>query len=182
MTKQEKYHNWLLLSVLTAIVLLSWVAALLFIGAAQSDTRIELATVQKQADDLRTHLQHAGMTIQQLDQELNNKEFLPTGMAAEYAGEFDCTAYDANCEICQTTNITATGTLPVPGVTAAADWDILPPGTVIYIEDVGIRVIEDRGGLVQGNKLDVLVEDHATAASWAGWGSHKVWILKEKLK
>ncbi len=180
MTKQEKYHNWLLLSVLTAIVLLSWVVGIMFIDAAQNDAQGKLAAAQAQVEDLRVQLKHSGDTIQLLDTELNNKEFLPAGMVAEYAGEFDCTAYDANCEICQTTNITATGTLPVPGVTAAADWDVLPPGTIIYIEDVGIRVIEDRGGLVQGNKLDVLVEDHATAASWPGWGSHKVWILKEE--
>lgn len=57
---------------------------------------------------------------------LPDGELLPDGMTAEYAGEYECTAYDANCDICDTTNITATGTKPTPGITAAADWDVLP--------------------------------------------------------
>lgn len=50
-------------------------------------------------------------------------------------------------------------------------------GTVIYVEGVGLRVVQDTGGAVKGNKLDVAVNTHAEALSWSGWGSRRVWII-----
>ena len=67
----------------------------------------------------------------------------------------------------------------MPGITAAADWDELPAGSVIYIEDVGIRVIEDTGSAIRGRSLDILVETHAEAEQWPGWGAHRIWLLQE---
>lgn len=64
-----------------------------------------------------------------------------------------------------------------PGVTVAADTSVLPYGTVVYIEGVGLRVVQDTGGAVKGNKLDVAVNTHAEALSWSGWGSRRVWII-----
>lgn len=57
---------------------------------------------------------------------------------------------------------------------------LLPYGTVIYIEDVGIRIVQDRGNAVQGNHLDVAVSgSHEDALNWDGYGEHQVWIIKE---
>lgn len=146
---------------------------------AAADAKADAATaqadkLQQQVDTITTE----ASDLQAKADALAARELLPDGMTAEYAGEYECTAYDANCDICDTTNITATGTKPTPGITAAADWDVLPAGTCIYIEGVGIRIIEDSGGAVQGNKIDVLVGSHQEAASWAGWGRHAVWILR----
>lgn len=109
-------------------------------------------------------------------------ETLPEGMTAEYAGEFFCTAYCAEKykHICGTgTGITASGAPVEAGVTVAADQSIFEYGTVLYIEGVGIRIVQDKGGAVQGTHLDIAVDTHANAESWTGYGNHKVWILKE---
>jgi len=58
--------------------------------------------------------------------------------------------------------ITASG-VKVNNLTAAADWKILPRGTEIYVEGVGRRVVQDKGGAVQGNRLDLRFPTHQQA-------------------
>lgn len=97
-----------------------------------------------------------------------------------YAGSFNCTAYcvEEYVHICgEGHGITSSGAKVQPGVTVAADISILPYGTVVYIEDVGLRVVQDTGSLIEGNKLDIAVNTHAEAVSWAGYGSRRVWIV-----
>lgn len=114
----------------------------------------------------------------QAKQTADDSKGIPDGMTITYVGTFDCTAYDINCDTCGTTDITASGAVPEVGITCAADWGILPAGTVIYISGVGIRVVQDRGELVQGKTIDVLVGSHAEAETWAGYGPHEVYILE----
>lgn len=100
----------------------------------------------------------------------------------EYIGEYKCTAYC--CEkyphICGGgKGITASGQPIQPDVSVAVgDLKLLPYGTVIYIEDVGIRIVQDTGKLGK-HQIDVAVDTHDHASSWEGQGKHKVWILKE---
>lgn len=103
-----------------------------------------------------------------------------TDLTLTYAGSFSCTAYCAEeyVHICgEGHGITSSGAKVQPGVTVAADTSILPYGTVVYIEGVGLRVVQDTGSAVVGNKLDVAVNTHAEALSWSGWGSRRVWIV-----
>ena len=58
---------------------------------------------------------------------------------------------------------TASGTEAVQGVTIAADWSIYPPGTVLFVEGLGEMVVQDRGGAIQGQKIDVYFESHDDA-------------------
>ena len=60
--------------------------------------------------------------------------------------------------------ITATGVEAVEGVTVAADWNVLPPGTRIYLNG-NIYTVQDRGGGVRGRMIDRYVgnSDHARA-------------------
>lgn len=85
--------------------------------------------------------------------------------------EYEATAYCA-CEKCcgawaenRPNGIvyTASGAVAQEGVTIAADWDILPPGTVVYIDGMGERVVQDRGGAIKGNAVDIYFEDHDEA-------------------
>lgn len=57
---------------------------------------------------------------------------------------------------------TATGTTPTPGRTIAADPKVLPYGTVVII-DGHEYTVEDCGGAIQGNRIDILVDTHAEA-------------------
>ena len=108
---------------------------------------------------------------------------LPTEdtMPMRYAGEFEVTANccEAGCAMCGGTGITASGAPQVAGVTAGANFDTLPAGTWIYIEGVGIRQVQDTGAGCPADHIDVAVETHAEALRWAGYGTHKVWILQE---
>lgn len=111
-----------------------------------------------------------------------NENALPDGLTKEYAGEFLCTAYctEEYPHICGTGDgITASGAPVTAGLTVAAD-ESLPFGTVLYIEGIGVRVVQDRGAAIQGNKLDVAVSDsHEDALNWEGYGEHRVWIIRE---
>ena len=62
----------------------------------------------------------------------------------------------------------------------AADPDVFPFGTVLYIEDVGVRIVQDTGASVKGKHLDVAVSGgHKDALNWDGYGQHRVWIIRE---
>lgn len=77
----------------------------------------------------------------------------PMATEPEYIGEFEITYYTA--------------------------WDVLPPGTKVYIDGIGERIVEDTGGAIVDKCIDVYVEDLEVALQG---GRHKadVWIVKEK--
>lgn len=58
---------------------------------------------------------------------------------------------------------TASGAIAEEGVTVAADWNILPAGTLIEIDGLGERVVQDRGGVITGNKIDIYFNSHEDA-------------------
>lgn len=78
------------------------------------------------------------------------------------------TAYCA-CEQCcgrwarHSPGITATGVRAVEGITVAADWSLLPPGTVIEIEGYGWRIVQDSGSAIRGRRIDIFFTSHADA-------------------
>lgn len=114
---------------------------------------------------------------------LKARDRLDGKLLVEDAGDFLCTAYctEKREHICGTgTGITASGA-PVEGdVTVAADPDVFPFGTVLYIEDVGVRIVQDTGASVKGKHLDVAVSGgHKDALNWDGYGQHRVWIIQE---
>lgn len=101
-----------------------------------------------------------------------------------YLGHFDITAYTAGYESTQKKKgepgygITATGTTVKEGRTIAADWDVLPPGTVVQIEGLeGTYTVEDRGGGVKGNHIDLYLSDLQHALEW-GRQKRSVWVVK----
>lgn len=61
--------------------------------------------------------------------------------------------------------ITASGVKAQRG-TVAADTDILPMGTILYIPGYGWGRVEDRGGAIKGNRLDLFFESHKQALEW----------------
>lgn len=61
---------------------------------------------------------------------------------------------------------TASGVMPEEGRTVAADWDVLPVGTEIYIDGVGWRTVEDTGSGITGNSLDLYMDSHQAALEW----------------
>lgn len=90
-----------------------------------------------------------------------------------YLGAFTITAYTAGYESTQKKKgepgygITATGTTVTEGRTIAADWTVLPPGTVVEIEGLhGQYTVEDRGGAVKGKHIDLYIQNLNEAKAW----------------
>lgn len=84
----------------------------------------------------------------------------------ESLGVFTVTYYCA-CDICcgwWSGGPTASGAYPVPDWTVAADPDVLPLGTRIYISGHEYCV-EDTGSGVKGNHIDIYVTDHELAVN-----------------
>jgi 3D (Asp-Asp-Asp) domain-containing protein len=61
--------------------------------------------------------------------------------------------------------ITASGTRAVPG-TIAADTDVLPFGTLVYVPGYGYGRVEDRGSDIKGRHIDLYFRSHRAAQKW----------------
>lgn len=86
-------------------------------------------------------------------------------MYGQNLGNFQITYYCA-CEICcnKADGITATGTPVVEGQTIAVDPRVIPYGTKVIIGG-HIFTAEDCGGAIQGNHIDIYVNNHAEATA-----------------
>lgn len=84
-----------------------------------------------------------------------------------YLGSMKCTGYIATGNPC------ANGNYPTEGYTIASNS--LPMGTRVYIEGIGERVVEDRGGM-SGNVIDVFVG--SVDEAYALTGSYDVYIIE----
>lgn len=89
----------------------------------------------------------------------------PVSSWATYgSGKWKLTAY-CSCPIC-TGNLrpakTAGGVTPVPGFTVAADPAVLPVGTILVING-RTYMVQDTGGGVKGNHIDIYFDHHSDA-------------------
>ncbi len=97
-------------------------------------------------------------------------------------GVFKITAYTAGYESTGKTpehpayGITASGAEVKEGITVASDWDVLPVGSKVYIEDVGFRWVEDKGGAVKGQHVDIYMDDLGQALEW-GVQEKRVYLI-----
>lgn len=61
--------------------------------------------------------------------------------------------------------VTATGTIPRPGI-IAVDPRVIPHDTLVYIDDYGYFRAEDTGGVIKGDRIDVFMHSRADALSF----------------
>lgn len=76
-------------------------------------------------------------------------------------GKFNVSWYVSTCKGCS--GFTAKG-IDVRNTTtyqgyqiAASDWSVIPPYSIIEVEDYGKFIVVDRGGAIRGKNLDLLV-------------------------
>lgn len=100
----------------------------------------------------------------------------------EKLGEFELTAYCPCYRCCgkyesdPEYRYTATMTYATEGRTVAVDPDVIPLGSILYID--GHRyVAEDVGGAIEGNIIDVFFETHEAALEF-GRQTKTVWIWR----
>lgn len=96
----------------------------------------------------------------------------------EFYGTKYITGYDACIECCGKSSddpnygVTASLSHVKMGRTCAVNG--LTFGTVLYIEGIGIRIVEDRGGMKNGN-IDVYCDTHSQC--YEVTGTYDVWVL-----
>ncbi|MFE6075692.1 3D domain-containing protein [Paenibacillus sp. NPDC057886] len=73
--------------------------------------------------------------------------------------------------------ITASGEKTKEGVTIAADWRVLPKGTRVYIDGVGERIVQDKGGDIKNKRIDVYFESEKEALNFGRKKHVKVRII-----
>lgn len=72
--------------------------------------------------------------------------------------------------------ITSSGTMARPG-TIAADTSIYPYGTIMYVHGYGYGRVEDTGGTIKGNHIDLYRPNHWFARQWGVRTKHvKIWL------
>ena len=133
----------------------------------------ELAKLQTEFENIAEELEVANTTIDDLK---------GTEYKLVYLGNYKLTHYcpGFHGEPCGTGDgLTATGTKVTAGRTIAVDPKVIPYGTKVYIEGYGWRVVEDCGGSVKGNHIDVAMGSHDEAMS-KGVKHRDVWILVKK--
>lgn len=100
----------------------------------------------------------------------------------KYVGEFKCTAYctEKREHICgEGHGITASGQPVQAGVSVAVgNTDQFPYGTILYIEGVGIRIVQDTGGGLADNQIDLAMDTHENALEWGVQEGLKVFVLE----
>ncbi|MFA6632074.1 MAG: 3D domain-containing protein [Kiritimatiellia bacterium] len=73
--------------------------------------------------------------------------------------------------------ITASGTRARRG-TLAADTAVLPFGTIVEVPGYGFGRVEDRGGAIKGNRLDLWFPSHGEAQQWGRQKGLRVRVWK----
>lgn len=81
-------------------------------------------------------------------------------------GTFKVTGY-CSCSRCcgKSTGITASGTVATAGRTIAADTSQFAFGSKLVING-HTYTVEDRGGAIRGNRIDIFFSSHAKALEW----------------
>lgn len=93
------------------------------------------------------------------------------------------TAYTAGAESTGKTpshpeyGITFSGVRAEEGRTVAVDPKVIPLGSTVYIEGVGIRKAEDTGSAIKGAKIDVFMNDVGEARTFGVKRNVKVFVL-----
>lgn len=75
-----------------------------------------------------------------------------------------------------TGNKTASGTWPAAGFTVAVDPDVIPLGTLMYVDGYGYAKAEDTGGKIKGNRIDIFLNTEKECKNW-GVRNVRVYIL-----
>lgn len=119
--------------------------------------------------------------IVELKEELKEYEMFSK---MSYIGDFRLTGYCACKKCCGKSpsnpnyGRTAMGTMATEGRTIAMDKRFAF-GTKVYIEGLGIRTVEDRGGAIKGNRIDVYSSTHQGCYAPEFNRTAKVYIINE---
>lgn len=96
----------------------------------------------------------------------HKKKTKKSGTSYKSLGTFKVTGYCSCVSCCGKSNgITASGTKAAAGRTIAADTSRFPFGTKLKIGG-HTYTVEDRGGAIHGNRIDMFFSSHSEALQW----------------
>lgn len=74
----------------------------------------------------------------------------------------------------------ASGVGVYEGISFAVDPKVIPYGSKIYVEGVGVGIAVDCGGAIKGNRIDVYFTNHQDALEFGRGGgyAHNVYIIE----
>ena len=123
-----------------------------------------ISTIQHiHCNRLETKISGLEMIIKQLES-IETQEYIPMVVTATGYAPLDPNAIEGVCYSGDPA-ITASGAKSDPNRTIAAAKEI-PFGTQVYIPGIGYRVVEDRGGAIKGNKIDIMFPTQQMALEW----------------
>ena len=146
------------------------------LGITQEDLKFET----ERSTGLSEKLGEIMGELDELNEELNilkSEEY-----NVSYLGEFTYTYYcnEKYPHICGGgQGITATGAPTEVGTTIAVDSSVIPLGSMVYVEGIGLRVAQDTGNAVIGNKIDILLNTHSSCFEQTVINGG-VWIVSKK--
>lgn len=145
------------------------------------DTTVDLLMLENQITD-PTKLQIGQqLTIPAKEQHIG--EWLDNSSSINKVFYATLTAYTAGFESTGKTpshpayGITASGAKVKENYTIAVDPDVIPLGSLVYIEGLGIRKAEDVGSAIKGKKIDVYIPDLEEALEFGVKKNVKVHVL-----
>ncbi len=175
-----------ILMILAALVFLIFTLSTIKTALPTETPDRDLERMEIQIDHLRQRVDRIGQRIDELQTRLQGiqdglEDLLETFDIAE---TYTVTAYAPldpqavyGLDYIGNPAVTASGDKPIPGQTVAADKSI-PFGTTVWIEGVGVRTVNDRGGAIRRGRLDLCMETRDEALQF-GRQRRKVIILKE---
>lgn len=147
-----------------------------------AEQAVEITKLNNSNEELSSQVENMSSKLSLAEAQLisaqSDLEVLKQNKVA-YLGQYQITYYCACKQCCGKENgITASGEIVQEGVTVAADTSILPMGSKIYIEGIGWRTVQDRGGAIKGNKLDIYVPSHDSPMPY-NKQKLNVWVVLE---
>ena len=129
----------------------------------QNDVEIEKTVI---SEKVITEPQDKIVQVQKTVTTTSRGSYLPRTTSTGASGEiYKVTAYCSCAKCCgKTTGITASGTRATAGRTIAAPARFAF-GTKLSLNGK-VYTVEDRGGAISGNKIDLYVSSHAEALAW----------------
>ncbi|MFC0524382.1 3D domain-containing protein [Pontibacillus salicampi] len=94
--------------------------------------------------------------------------------------QMEATAYTAHCEGCSGITKTGINLLENPNKkVVAVDPNTIPLGSIVHVEGYGRAIAGDIGSAIQGNRIDVFLNNQADALDFGRRHDVKVTILEE---
>ncbi|MFC4023706.1 3D domain-containing protein [Oceanobacillus longus] len=183
------------LVMLTLILVLFFQAATSVSDVSLSEKNVEAASVQldysftsKPAEYRHSALKDKGLNVSNVKQKYISSDEIEDPKTIEEVIDFDQYPVATVLATGYTAGIESTGKTPdhpeygitFSGVkvkrdlysTIAADLDIYPLGTILYIPDYGYGVVADKGSAIKGNKIDLFY--HSVEDVFSEWGKKEI--------